>query len=56
MERGRVLAYTLATELSKEEVAEVSGGGSQMTTRQTLKASGNAGSGSDVVYDVTVDW
>lgn len=55
MEKGRVLAYTLATELSKEEIAKVTGGSAQMTTRQTVKVSGSLGA-SDVAYDITVDW
>lgn len=52
----RVLAYTLAKELGNDELSEVSGGSSKMTTRQTVRATGGSGQGVDVFYDVTVDW
>ncbi|MCP0914743.1 MULTISPECIES: bacteriocin [Legionella] len=49
----RVLGYTLAKQISNEELEQVSGGGGpQLTTRQTVKVSGVA---SDVIYDVVVD-
>lgn len=53
----RVLAYALATTIENDELENVSGGGgAQMTSRQTVKASAHGGPSADVFYDVTCDW
>lgn len=55
--KERVLAYTLAKEISHEELATVSGGSNNnLTHRQTVRASGGSGQGVDVFYDVSFDW
>ncbi|MDP1602221.1 MAG: hypothetical protein Q8M03_03065 [Legionella sp.] len=54
----RVLAYTLAKQISHEELSDVSGGkasGWQMTQYLTGGASGGGGSW-DTRLDITVDW
>jgi len=54
----RVLAYSLAKEISNDELEEVSGGGgakSQFSTSPTLRASGSNGSW-DTTLDITLDW
>ena len=48
--KNRVLAYTLAKEISHEQLTEVSGGGI-MSQQQTLRASGQTGS-----MDAYMDW
>jgi hypothetical protein len=55
-ENKRVLAYELATPISNEELGRVSGGNMQVTTRQTVKISGNSAQGPDVIYDVAADF
>ena len=52
----RVLAYNLATSIKEEELEQVSGGKSNMSTHQTLKATGDSARGGDVAYDVGCDW
>lgn len=54
-QKERVFAYTLAKTIKPEEMEAVSGGVS-LTNRETLRASGAAGQGSDIFIDVTVDW
>ncbi|MFC3908682.1 hypothetical protein ACFORL_06275 [Legionella dresdenensis] len=53
----RVLAYTLAKEISREELENVSGGSGQMgwCSRPTFRASGSNGSW-DTVVDVVIDF
>ncbi len=54
-QKGRVLAYSLATVLDKESLSTISGGGgAQMTSRQTVKITG--AQSPDIAYDVAVDW
>ena len=55
-ELDRVFAYTLAKEIALDELDEISGGTAQMTTKQTVRATGFNAQGADGVYDVTVDW
>lgn len=55
-EKERVFAYTLAKEIDNSELTEVSGGSSQTTSKQTVRATGGSGQGVDVAYDVSVDW
>ena len=52
--KGRVLGYTMATVLDKEALEGISGGASQMTSRQTIRITGAGGA--DVAYDVAIDW
>ena len=53
--KERVLAYTLAKTMKPEDLEAVSGGFS-LTNKETLRASGASGQGSDIFIDVTVDW
>ena len=54
--KGRVLAYSMAQVINKEDLSEVSGG-SQMTHQKTLQPSGGDGFRSmDPVLDVVLDW
>lgn len=57
MENGknRVLAYLLATTINDDDLDSVSGGQAQISSRQTLHASGNSAQGPDVFYDVSAD-
>lgn len=50
----RVLAYTLAKEVSHDELNEVSGAGFHLTKYTSLRASG--GGGYDGSIDFTMDW
>ena len=55
--KERVFAYNLAKTIGNNDLASVSGGAStQMTHRETVRASGSSGSGVDVIYDQSVDW
>lgn len=53
--KERVLAYTLAKTIKPEHLETVSGGVS-LTNKETMRASGGSGQGSDIFIDVTVDW
>lgn len=52
----RVLAYTMAKQLSEKEMMEVSGGAANYTTQRTVRATGVGGQGVDGVVDITIDW
>lgn len=56
--QNRVLAYTKATVIKKEELTNITGGDGKinMTSRQTIRATNGAAPGIDVAYDVGVDW
>lgn len=54
-QKDRVFAYTLAKAIKPEEMEAVSGGVS-LTNRESLRASGGSGQGSDMCIDVTIDW
>lgn len=54
--KERTLAYQLSTLLEQKELEQVSGGGAQMTTRQTVRISGDVSPGADLIYDFGADW
>lgn len=56
-ENQRVFAYTLAKEVSHDELAEVAGGASQMkwTQRPSGRVCGSNGNW-DTEIDISIDW
>lgn len=54
-EKERSLAYSLAKEISHEELSQVSGGSTQFTSGSTLKPSAFPGHW-DTMVDITADW
>lgn len=54
--KERVLAYNLATEIDREDLARISGGAMQMTTKQSIHATAVSLQSADVSYDVVADW
>ena len=53
--KERVLAYSMAKVIEKEELAEVAGGW-ELTNRMSAGASGGSGVGGEAHLDVIVDW
>lgn len=54
--KERVLAYYTSKELTNDELKEVSGGTSRMTTYSTQRLSGSYPGQLDAVIDQTLDW
>lgn len=52
---GRVLAYSLAKEISNQDLEEVSGGTMKTCTRQTFKVTGTRGN-MESFFDVVIDF
>lgn len=53
--KKRVLAYQLAVPLSNDVLDDVSGG-SNMTSKQTVRASGSSAQGADAIWEMVVDF
>lgn len=53
--KNRVLAYQLAVPIPNEALDDVSGG-INMTSKQTLVATGNSAQGADVVWELVADF